>query len=91
MEYDTPSPKTPYGELRAQKEAAEKAQAIFLQTGAAGPTANSRSTLRDRLKRQIERSHEEQHRVRRADELYDLLCKHPEVARILELIEEIGA
>ena len=49
-----------------------------------------RPTLRDRLKRQIESANETQSAARSANELYDLLDKHQDVARILELWEEIG-
>jgi hypothetical protein len=48
------------------------------------------STLRDRLKRQIEAHSRESHRVKTANELFDLLEKNPDVARILELLEEQG-
>ena len=48
-------------------------------------------TLRDRLKVCIERASEEQRKVRKADELMDLLSKNPDVARILELVEELNA
>lgn len=49
-----------------------------------------RPTLRDRLKRQMEHSQQEQSRSKRASELHGLLCKHEDVARILELKEELG-
>lgn len=49
-----------------------------------------RPTLRDRLKRQLEHSQQEQSRSKRASELHGLLCKHEDVARILELKEELG-
>lgn len=49
-----------------------------------------RPTLRDRLKRQVEHSQQEQSRSKRASELHGLLCKHEDVARILELKEELG-
>ena len=47
-------------------------------------------TLRDRLKIRIERASKERHKVRKADELMDLLLKNPDVARILELVEELN-
>ncbi len=49
-----------------------------------------RRTLRDRLKEQIDAAGQAEIRARKANELYDLLNQHPEVARILELIEEVG-
>lgn len=51
-------------------------------------TAEYRPTLRDRLKRQIESAVREQRRARSANELFELLEKNPDVARILELMEE---
>ena len=48
-----------------------------------------RSTLRDRLKRTIESANDQNHKARKANELVALLEKNPEVARILELIEEL--
>lgn len=49
-----------------------------------------RSTMRDKLKARIERHSQDARHVERCNELYDLLNKNPEVARILELFEEIG-
>lgn len=49
-----------------------------------------RPTLRDRLKRTIDDAGSQQRRARNANELFDLLNRNPEVARILELIEEVG-
>lgn len=49
-----------------------------------------RPTLRDRLMRTINDAAGQQRRARNANELFDLLNKHPDVARILELIEEVG-
>ena len=56
--------------------------------GIVGCLANP--TLRDRLKTRIERASQEQRKIRKADELMDLLCKNPDVARILELVEELN-
>ena len=47
-------------------------------------------TLRERLQKQIHHSHKEQQTAWRAGELVELLNKNPEVARILELLEELG-
>lgn len=49
-----------------------------------------RPTLRDRLTRTIQDHGSQQRRARNANELFDLLNKHPEVARILELMEDVG-
>ena len=48
-----------------------------------------RSTLRDRLKWTIKSANDQNHKARKANELVALLEKNPEVARILELIEEL--
>jgi hypothetical protein len=53
--------------------------------------ANSpeRASLRIRVQEQWERSNREGRRARAMEELGDLLDKHPEVGRIVELLEEM--
>lgn len=83
--------------LRWQQEqtAATCGQGGSINTGTASgmlasALADYKPTLRDRLKRQIESAGREQKRSRCANELFDLLNKNPEVARIFELMEEIN-
>lgn len=95
---DNPSPRTPYGEQleelkRREKYAATNLKAaeqqMYQNATASGLIGSNRLTLRDRLKRTMESAQQEERRSRKSSELYDLLNKHPEVARILELIEEL--
>ncbi len=62
----------------------------MLGGGYVGVDTEYRPTLRDRLKRTIDDAGSQQRRARNANELFDLLNRNPEVARILELIEEVG-
>lgn len=88
-------------EDRLAKERTEKERAAYDQYWAAQTQEQEaramgmigqlhRPSLRDRLKRTIEAAEQEQSRARKANELYDLLAKNPEVARILELLEDLG-
>lgn len=71
---------------KAQENGATCAQST---SGMIGRKEEYRPTLRDRLKRQIESVTQEQQLAVKASELFDLLCKNPEVARILELMEDL--
>jgi hypothetical protein len=55
------------------------------------PDRDWRPTLRDRLKKQIDHFAQEERRASKANELVDLLEKNPDVARILELVEDLQA
>lgn len=57
--------------------------------GMIGIPRDWRPTLRDRLMKEIESEKKQRDRVRQANELFDLLNKNPDVARILELIEDL--
>jgi hypothetical protein len=78
-------------ELRDRQE---KMNAYEAQTQACGAATlngyGGRKTLRDRLKANIEDARNQRDRLARQNELFALLEKNPEIARILELIEEIG-
>ncbi len=49
-----------------------------------------RACLRDRVRMDLNRAMREERRGRAMMELDSLLEKHPDIARILDLIEEIG-
>jgi hypothetical protein len=49
-----------------------------------------RETMRERLSGRIDRSRREQYRTDQMSELLFLLEKNPELARILELIEQVS-
>jgi hypothetical protein len=58
------------------------------QTAQCGrPMENS---LRERLERNLHRARREGHRQHRLEELVFLLDKNPEIARILDLVEDLG-
>ncbi len=70
--------------MEAQATCAQPQYATGLVGGSSYPPS-----LRDRLKRKIEAATQEQARARKNSELFDLLEKNPEVARILELLETL--
>lgn len=85
--------------MRPDQEANLKMQAEKLaymnqaQTvGMAGCASDSpsREPLLGRLYRQASHAQQEARRAERTHELIGLLEKHPEVARILDLVEELG-
>lgn len=49
-----------------------------------------RETLRNRMARGVDRMHRDRIRANGMEELVYLLDKNPEVARILDLLEEVG-
>jgi len=51
--------------------------------------AQARYTLRDRVESHLNASYAASHRVNRLEELSSLLQKNPDVARILDLLEEV--
>lgn len=76
---------------RAYKKLQDDANCAQSVSGMLGRPNECRPTLRDRLKKQIEAAVQERRRDRGANELFDLLCKNPDTARILELVEELHA
>ena len=57
--------------------------------GDAGMLAPARDSLLDRVRARVDRAKRESVKYERLAELQYLLDKHPEVARILELMEEM--
>jgi hypothetical protein len=82
-------------EMEAKKRAYEnqaKAGAPIEQTqGAMLNTYDQpcRTSLRDRIESQLNRARTESRKVERLDELAFLLSKNPDVARILDLLEDV--
>lgn len=58
--------------------------------GALGSTKTAVSSLRDRLAERVDGSRRERRRAEKLEELVYLLDKNPEIARILDLFEEVG-
>lgn len=59
------------------------------KTGMSGAATIGRPGLRDRVRDQLSRASQEASRASRLDELETLLDKHPDVARILDLVEDL--
>lgn len=51
--------------------------------------SHPKATLRDRIEAQAYHAERESYRAGRLRELSELLAKHPDVARILDLLEEV--
>ncbi len=84
-----------YGEeekqAQAQVDMLEKLKASGQMAGMLGKSTGEpcRPSLRDRVASQLRRSNDEVARSMRLAELQHLLDKNPEVARILDLVEEV--
>lgn len=85
-----------YEEHQAKQEAMKRqAQLVdrINQTGScqmANESKPLRPGLRERIENQIDRSERESEKLGRLRELKNLLFEHPDVARILELHEELS-
>lgn len=77
-------------EAMRQKMDASAGQCATEPASLAGILCSSKPALRERLQAQLGRSRRAAHKAGNIDELLYLLDKHPDVARILELVELIG-
>ena len=55
-----------------------------------GPDTLRRATLSERVSNRLYRAQQEAYKAERLAELARLLEKNPEIARILDLVEELG-
>ena len=83
-------------EVKRRMETAEKAMHYALQQqqcASAYPsygTIGNRQTLRGRLQYQVSQAQQQAEQVLKQKRLIELLDKHPEVAEILDLFEQVG-
>lgn len=87
-------------EEQATKERTEKASAMAGQVGTSGLRGQAnqamdcerpaRLSLYHRFHSQLERARREGNKAMQLEELVYLMDKHPEVARILELVDALG-
>lgn len=82
------------GKIRAHKESLAHGQANYQTQGCAGLTGEiraGRSGLRERVKDQLQGTHRALRKAQLLEELSTLLAKHPDVARILDPLEETSS
>lgn len=88
-----------YESEQAEKMAAQQADLSARVQGMGGTIGNAstlnqatpaRENLRNRMARGADRIHRDRDRANKMEELVYLLDKNPEVARILDLLEEVG-
>ncbi len=78
------------GGLRQEQELKEKLYQASLNQGLAGcDKIACRPCLRDRIEQQANDAERQGAKARRLFELNELLAKHPDIARILDLLEEV--
>jgi hypothetical protein len=78
--------------LKAMAENQQQARSRVLgeDCGVLGTGKLYRPTMRDRLKCHIVGIEEQHGKLEKMNELFALLEKNPDIARILELVEELG-
>lgn len=98
METSTESPLTPHGIEEQLKKALHAQQATTASAGQGGTMGlksdrcadqPNRPSLRERVHSQLYRAEKEARQVSKLEELRWLLDKNPDVARILDLLEEV--
>ena len=84
-------------EVKQRMQAAEKAMHDAVQQQQCGSTypsygtvVGNRQTLRGRLQHQVSHAEQQAEQALKQKRLIELLDKHPEVAEILDLFEQVG-
>jgi len=88
MERDYPMEREMEEKMRQAKMQAEANQA---QAGTVGNATPLRESWTGRFRSRLGHSMQESRRAEQLNELLYLLDKHPEIARILDLVDEVGS